>query len=140
MPLVAPIQGLPTLIGVLFKDSTPPPLNWLLILWRNDIVPNSGTELLDLLPADFSGYSGVELSRSTWTAPVVVGNKSVVTYGTTPIIWNVSSSTQIIYGYAIYDPTDECLLLVERFLTPVDLTGKPLIGVLPRVTLGTEDV
>lgn len=139
MPLVAPIQGLPLLIGVLFKDGTPPPLNWLLILWQNDLVPDAETELLDLVPADFSGYSDVELSRGTWTTPAIVGNKSVVTYGTTPILWNVSSSSQIIYGYAIYDPTTEVLLIVERYSTPVNLTGKTLTGVLPRVTLGTAE-
>lgn len=140
MPLVAPVQGLPLLIGVLFKDGAPPALNWVLILWANNLVPDADTELLDLVPASFSGYSDVELSRGGWTPPALVGDKSVVTYGTEPTIWYVTGSYQTIYGYAIYDPAAEVLLIVERFPSPVILTALTTrIGVLPRVTLATEE-
>lgn len=138
MPLVAPNEGLPLLIGVLFKDAAPPALDWQLILWANNIVPTQATVLADLALATFTGYSNVSLTRGTWSAPIMVGDKSQTTYGTTPQLWTATAAFQTIYGYAIYDPTPDFLLIVERFALPVNLALFPFIGVMPRVTLTTE--
>ena len=138
MPLVAPNEGLTLLIGVLFRDAAPPALDWQLMLWVNDYTPVQATVLADLTLATFTGYSNVGLTRGTWTAPVLVGNKSMVQYDTVPITWIATGGYETVYGYAIYDPTEDVVLIAERFAEPVDLTAFPTIGVLPRVTLTTE--
>lgn len=137
MPLVAPKVGLPTLIKILFSDAAVPALDWQLFLWVNNVVPDADSVVSDFTNASFAGYSIVGLSRATWTAPVIVGEKTQISYGTAPIMWTATDDFEVVFGYGIFELGTNFLLVVERFAAPVDLTIYPQIGVLPRVTLGT---
>jgi len=138
MTAVYPNEGLPTLLSLLLKDAAVPVVNWLMFLWVNNEVPDQDSVLADFDVATFTGYSDVTITRATWTAPAIVANKAVSTYGTTPTLWTATGAFEDIYGYGIYRPDTSKLLIVERFAALVDLSVTPIIGVLPRVTLTTE--
>lgn len=138
MPLVAPNSGLPLLQALLWKDAAVPVLPWYLVLWANNYVPLQTSVIADFTAATFTGYSPVELTRATWQAPAIVANKALIQYGTTPQTWTATAGFQTIYGYLIFEGTSNKLLIAERFAVPVDLSLYPVIGVLPRITLGTD--
>lgn len=137
-PLVAPNEGLADQLDYLLRapiSGVPP---WYLILWTNDdLVPEQATVFADLDEADFSGYSRITLSRSTWTASVIEDNAAVSTYGTDPQQWTSSGQPQELYGWAIITPVGSVIRYIETFPSPVTAApGKP-VAVLPRVTLTT---
>lgn len=138
MPLVAPNDGLQLLIALLLKDASVPVLDWKLDLYRNDYTPVQGSVPASFTVANFTGYSQVSITRATWNAPTLVGNKAQIQYGYTPITWTATGSYQIIFGYFITEPATDKLLIAERFAVPVDLSVYPVVGVLPRVTLTTD--
>lgn len=138
MPLVAPNDGLNLLIALLFKDASVPVVDWQLALFKNNYTPTQASVIGDFTPADFTGYSGVGISRATWQPPALVGNKALIQYGTTPITWTATGNYQTIYGYLIFSLAGNKVLIAERFAVPVDLTIYPVVGVLPRVTLTTD--
>lgn len=138
MPLVALNAGKPLLLSLLFKDAAVPALPWYLILYSNNFVPLETSVLADFTQATFTGYSPVELTRATWQAPVMVGNKALIQYDTVPQTWTATAGFQTIYGYVIFQGVTNTGIIAERFATPVDLTLYPVVGVLPRVTLATD--
>lgn len=137
MPIVAPNDGLPLLIGILFKDAAVPALDWKLGLFVNNYTPVQASVFADFTLATFTGYSAADISRAGWNAPALIGNKAQIQYGYTPIVWTATAVFQIVFGYLIYDLSNK-VLLSERFSVPVDLNVYPVIGVLPRVTLTTD--
>lgn len=138
MPLVALNEGKPLLLSLLFKDAAVPALPWYLILYSNNYVPLATSTLANFTQASFTGYSPVELTRATWQAPVMVGNKALIQYDTTPQTWTATAGFQTIYGYVIFQGVTNTGIIAERFATPIDLTLYPVAGVLPRVTLDTD--
>lgn len=138
MPLVAPNNGLNLFNALLWKDAAVPALPWYLVLYSNNFTPTQASVIADFTEATFTGYSAVELNRATWQAPALVGNKSQIQYGTTPITWTATAGFQTIYGYVIFEGVSNKLLIAEKFATAVDLNLYPVIGVLPRVTLTTD--
>lgn len=138
MSAVYPNEGLPILLDQLWRAAAAPVTPWQIFLWANNVVPDQATVAADITPASFTGYSPVNITRSTWVASVVSANHGVTTYGSTPILWTATGGFQIIYGYGIYEPVSNKLLLIERFATSINLAATPIIGVLPRTTDTTE--
>jgi len=138
MPAVYPNEGLPTLLSLLLKDVAFPVLDWQMFLFTNNEVPDQDSVLADFDIATFTGYGDVSIDRPTWTAPAIVANKAVSTWGTSPTLWTCTAAPEEIFGYGIFDPDTDFLLLVELFAVSVDLAVTPIIGVLPRITLTTE--
>jgi hypothetical protein len=138
MPLVFPNIGKPRLLQFVLQRNAGGIPDWELLLWINNIVPNEDSVIEDLTEATFTGYSRETLTRAAWTNPVIVANKAVSTWGTTPIVWTDTAGVETVFGYAAVDPTDNVLIMLERFAFPVAMVVGAIVGVLPRVTLKTE--
>lgn len=137
MPVVAPNEGLPALLDYMLKDDVSGVGPWELILWTNDITPDQDTEYGDLTEATFTGYSSVTVTREDWTAAVIDSDVAVSTWGETPTTWTNTGSEQTVYGYAMVTATSPVIRLIERFASPVVMGTNGILGLLPRVTLGT---
>lgn len=137
--LVAPNEGLADQLDYILSAPISGVLPWVLILWLNsDLYPSQKTVLADLTEASFTGYSRVTIDRAGWTDAEVQGDQAVSTYGTSPTTWIASGAPQTIYGYAIITQTSSVIRYIQRFPVPlVAAPGLP-VGVLPRVTLGTQ--
>jgi hypothetical protein len=111
---------------------------WELMLWVNDIEPDADTVLADLQEPSWSGYIRKALPRPTWTFPTVSDGCATSEYGTTPQQWTVGSTTsEMIHGYAMVDPTAGVLRFVQR-LEPeeiIPLVMGQVVKLLPRYTL-----
>lgn len=137
MPIVAPNEGLPALLDYILKDNVDGVADWELILFVNDITPDQDTEYADLTEATFTGYSSVTVTRGDWTAAEIADDVAVSTWGTSATTWTNTGSEQTVYGYAMVTATSPVIRLIERFASPVVLATNGILGLLPRVTLGT---
>jgi len=117
-------------------------LPWKLILWKNDIEPDSATELADLVECDFGGYGRVTILPTNWTGFNALGGCSHATYGLVPVRWDVTSGpTQSVYGWAMIDDGNGVIRRVQRFesadIAPV-VVGVPFLF-LPEVTFTSAE-
>jgi hypothetical protein len=137
MPLILPNIGLAQLLDNMIRATISGVPDLVLTLWVNDYTPEQDSVLADLTRATFGGFQEQVLTRGEWTAPAIIADIAVSTWGVTPFLWTVSSNPQTVYGWAAYDPNTLALRIVERFDVPRTpaLFGK--IGVLPRFTLTT---
>lgn len=111
---------------------------WELGLFQNDYTPVQGSVIGDLTPANFSGYSGLELTQN-WTSPVIDGTRWKT--NADPIVQAHSGGgvSNLIYGYYVVDGSG-VLMYAER-----DPSGPRLMAgagdvytVVPRYTDRTE--
>lgn len=113
-------------------------IDWQMMIWVNDLVPDDDTVYSDLTEATWNGYNRVTLTRSLWTSPVVTDGCAVSTWGTDPYQWYVlGDPLDTPYGWAMIDPIATEIRWVQRFddadIAPVELGGKFLL--LPRITM-----
>ena len=89
---------------------------WQLLVWVNDLVPDAGTTLADLVEPSWSGYARVGLTPAQWSVPVVTDHVAESVWGTGPVEFaNASGPTETVYGCAMYDPLFNVLRFVQRF-------------------------
>lgn len=87
----------------------------LLKLFKNDVIPNVGTILADLVEADFTGYAAS--AAITWSVPVlgddglyrVIGDNKSFIAGSPLTVPNT------IYGYYVTNGAGTVLLFAERY-------------------------
>lgn len=137
MSLVAPNEGLVAQLTYILQSTISGVADWNLILFKNNATLTQASVYADLTLATFGGYSAVTLTRGSWVTPTIVSGVAVSTYTTTPQIWTVSSGSETIYGYAIVTASSPKIIYVEKFSSPVAVAAGGILGVLPRVTLGT---
>lgn len=138
MSLVAPNEGLVDQLTYILKSTISGVADWVLILFKNNPTLTQATVYADLTLATFGGYSPVTLTRGSWVTPTISSGVAVSTYTTTPQVWTVSSGSETIYGYAIVTASSPVIRYVEKFASPVAVAAGGILGVLPRVTLGTS--
>lgn len=138
MALVLPNEGLTDLLAYMIRTTISGVADWLMVLWTNtSLTPGQSTVYSDLTLATFTGYSAVTVTRGTWTAPTIVSDKAVSTWGTTATLWTNTGSSQTIYGYAMVTASSPVIRLIEKFASPVVLATNGIIGVLPQFTFTT---
>jgi len=86
-----PDEGIGQQLECILQRTVSGVLPWNLMLWVNDIVPDTDIVLADLVEATFGGYSQVTLTRSDWTTPDVHDGCAHSTWMITPTVWNVTS-------------------------------------------------
>lgn len=134
---IVPDEDGATALRYWLKQTISGVLPWKLMLWEGATVPDFDTVLADLTECTWSGYTRVSLDRNTWTDPVVTDGCAETTYGTTALIWYVSSTnTTPVAGWAIVDDLAGVLRYVQRFdladqLTP---TAGQQYQLLPKIT------
>lgn len=139
--IVAPNQGLPTLLDLVLKTPLVTPFDMQLGLFANDLTPSQSTVRSDLVVPSWVGYGNVTLQRANWLPSVVSADHGVSFYTNLAQSWtNNSGVNWTIYGVFFLDPTNTLLLFAQRF-EPGDirsLAPGSVITYLPRITLTTE--
>lgn len=99
---------------------------WKIMLWHGDYVPDRATTKTFLPESTWGGYHRIDIDRSVWQAPALVGTCWTIQYGAAPIVWDVTSNpgSQEVSGWAIIDELDQKIQYVERFET-IDILAPP---------------
>lgn len=92
------------------KDS---PEDLVLRLFKNDKTPADADDEGDYTEADFTGYSSITLTGSSWT--VTPGAPSQASYAQQTFASTADQSQQLIYGYYLTRLTGGELMWAERF-------------------------
>lgn len=140
MPVVAPNQGLRSLLTYLLISDNEPVPSWVFSLFVNDIQPDQDTIFIEVDRATFTGFTELTMSRQNWTTPVIADDHAVSTWKSTPSAWTCTANPQTVYGWCAFNFTTQVLTLIERFDTPRVLHVGDTISVLPRITLTTEQL
>jgi len=74
------------------------------------------------------------MTRSGWTAPVVVADKAVSTWGSVPTVWTSASAGETLYGWFAYNFATMKLMIAERFDTARPVGMGSVVSLLPRFT------
>ena len=135
---IIPDEGLAAWVKRIVDPGGASPASWRLILWVNDLVPDTDTVLADLTLATFTGYSFVTLMPGAWTDADVVDGCATTTYTTAAQTWYVIDAMgQTVYGFALTDPGAGQLRFIQRFddddIVPLESGGR--ISLLPTLTL-----
>lgn len=138
MPLVMPNEGLPGILANYIKDVPSGWVDWTMILFVNDIVPDQDTVYADLTQPGYGWYSGITIDHTLWTDPIIEDNRAVSTYTTTPQTYTMDAGSGYVYGYALVTSSSPVIKWVERFATPEPISAGRILNVLPRVTQTTE--
>jgi|ERR1700761_331989 len=114
---ILPDEGIADQLSYILSSTISGVLPWQLILFTNDLTPDSDTVLADLEEAEWPGYMRKTLTRSDWTTPEVNAGCASSTYGTYPIVWYVGEITTPVtnYGAAFIDQTVGVIRWVQRF-------------------------
>lgn len=137
-----PDEGIADQLSYILSRSISGVLPWQLMFWTNDIIPDSGTVLDDLVEATFGGYVRLTMDRDNW----VIGTPSAgcvhATWGTTAQVWYCTAGpVETIYGYAYVDTSLGVIRFVQRFddddIAPLEVGGKILL--LPEYTLTSAE-
>jgi hypothetical protein len=137
VPLVLPNEGLTDWLDWMIRNTGSDAPDLILSLFVNDLVPDQGTVLADMTAASFGGFSERNLTRSGWTVPVIVSDEGVSTWGITPIVWNATTSSEVLYGWFAYQFATMRLMVAERFDVPRPVSAGDVVSLLPRFTLQT---
>ena len=137
MPLVAPNEGLPTLLGYLLNQNVLASPLWNLTLFVNDLTPTQTTVYADLTQPTFAGFSPAQVSPADWTTPILLNDQAYSQWGSMPTTWPCAGGTDVVYGHAIVTSVAPKILFVERWYSPVDTSVNQNVGVLPTVSMGT---
>lgn len=111
MTLVLPNQGeqisLEALVGKTAGQ------NLVLRLYKSNTTPNESTTESSLTEADFTGYSAITLTASSWS--YTAGDPGTLAYAQQTFTSSAGSQSQAVYGYYVTQVTSGKLVWVERF-------------------------
>lgn len=108
MALLAPNVGEVTALEAWLKGG-----NHVLRLFKSNTTPAEGDTAGSYTEADFTGYSAITLTGSSWS--VTGGAPSSATYAQQTFTSSAGSQNQNVYGYYITQVTTGTLMLAERF-------------------------
>lgn len=113
-----------------------------LILFKNDITPDAGTVLADLVQPSWAGYHSVLLDPTLFTGFTVRNGCCHCTWGSAPYVWYVTGGpVSTVYGWAAIDTLAGVIRRVQRFddldIGPVVVGGQFLL--LPEFTLNSSE-
>lgn len=139
MPLAVPDAGELALLELLVKTALAAPDDWWLRLYVDDIDIEAATVIADVTEPTVPGYAAVELLRSLWNAPATIAGRGVVTWGTGPVWFTLTSGSEDIYGWYVTNAANDTLLFGSRLSSPpwVMTPANPL-PLTPTMRLTTE--
>jgi hypothetical protein len=133
MTLVANNTGVQEMILRALNKNTPD--NVKLKLFKSNTTPAETTVVADLTEADFTGYSAVTLTGSSWSA--TNADPSVASYAEQSFTSSAGSQSQSVYGYYVVNNGGTILLWAERFSDGpyVIVNNGDVIKVTPTISL-----
>lgn len=112
--------------------------SWKWGLFQNDITIVPETKIADVVPASFSGYTGLKLA-SSWSVPAIEAPRCITT--ATPLLWvhNGGPLANWIYGFYVVDGLGE-LVEIQRITPAPLLIQNTALGVqvIPRFSARSE--
>lgn len=121
MPLVMTDAGMLKLVqrevGLETVDA-----DWSVGLYVNNLTPDRSTTMAAFVSPSWPGYARIDLDPAQWEPPNIVDDRAEIVYGTAPLSWTNTGSTQTVYGYYVRDNDDNGVIWAERFATPRTLT------------------
>lgn len=137
--MVLPNEGLTILLEYWIGKTANTFSDWLLGVYTNSgYTPSPTSVFADLTFASWGGYAAVTLTKATWTAAALSGNKAFSTWGTTPTTWTVGSSPPTVQGWAIYTPSSSKLIALQQLVTPIVTATGGILSMTPRLEFLTE--
>lgn len=132
MALLVPNQGEDIALAALLNKTAPQDLD--LCLFKNDYTPVETTTEANVTVADFTGYSTIQLTASSWT--ITPGAPTEAAYAQQTFTSTAGSQNQSIYGYYLKQRTSGKLIYAERFSDGpyVIVNNGDAIKVTPKLT------
>lgn len=112
MALNVPVGGEALALQYLVNKSTPQ--NLILKLFKNDITPGETDVVGDYTEANFTGYSAITLTGSSWTVNGA-SSPAVASYAQQSFVSTAGSQNQAVYGYYLVRASGGELVYSERF-------------------------
>lgn len=112
------------------------PQNLVLKLYKNNHNPAEGDTESDYTEADFTGYSALTLTGSSWSVSSS-GGVTTASYAQQTFTSSADQSTQSVYGYYLVQASSGKIMWAEKFSDgpyPISFNGDD-IKVTPKVTL-----
>jgi len=134
MAILVPNTAEKRLLDKMIKESDE---DYLLKLFKNDLIPDATTVLGDFVEADFTGYSAKTLLRTDWDDAITVDKKAETNHAEQS--WTCSGACNIIYGDYMVGKTSGELLWTNRFSTPKVLDVGDELKIAPKFTLFSEN-
>lgn len=130
MAIIVPNESEKSLLDKMVKESSE---DYLIRLFKNNLVPDSDTVLTNFTEADFTGYTEMTLLRADWDDAITVDKKAETNHA--EVSWECEGSCNKIFGYYIVGKISGDLLWSERFATPRSLVVGDFLNVNPKMTL-----
>lgn len=133
MALLVPNVGEERMLKALLNHTAPE--NLTLKLFKSNTTPVEGDTAGTYTEADFTGYSAVTLTGSSWS--VAAGDPSFATYAQQTFSSSAGGQNQSVYGYFVVQATSGILMWAERFSDGpyVIVNNGDQIKVTPRIEL-----
>lgn len=112
--------------------------NLTLKLYKTNVTPTATSTAGSFTEADFTGYSSVTLTSTSWGASTTVGGAASSTYGSAQVFTS-SGSAQTIYGYFIVGASSNALYWAELFSSSVTLNSGDSLSITPVITLDSAN-
>ena len=115
MALVLPDQGEAILLSLLVnKTSVYTQQDLKLRLYKSNTTPGESDTEATYTEADFTGYSNISMTGSSWTVSTTSG-VTTAEYPQQTFTSSAASQNQSIYGYYVTQSTSGKLVYAERF-------------------------
>lgn len=133
MTLLVPNNGEGDGLSYFVNKSTPQDL--VLCLFKSNTTPAETDTAGSYTEADFTGYSNVSLTGSSWT--VTEGEPTSAAYAQQTFTSSAGSQSQNVYGYYMKRTTSGRIALAERFTDgPYQIVNNgDQIKITPTITL-----
>jgi hypothetical protein len=133
MALLVPNSGEGLLLQYALNDAASE--NQSLRLYKNNITPGETDTAGTYTVADFTGYSNISLTGTSWT--VTPGAPTEGAYAQQTFTSSADQASQSIYGYYVVGASSGTLLWAERFTNgPYAIANNnDSIAITPKITL-----
>ena len=109
MAIVTPDQGENIILEALMNKTAPQ--NLVLKLFKSNTTPGESDTESTYTEADFTGYSSITLTGSSWNA----ASGGSISYAQQTFTSSAGSQSQSVYGYYCVQATSGKLVYAERF-------------------------
>lgn len=107
-------------------------------LYKNNFTPSNGSVIGDVMPADFSGYAGLQ-NLTSWASVTWIDPRASSTHG--DVVWTHSggATANDIYGYYVVDAAGNLAWAERNASAPVTISAAgQTYTVTPKYTRRSE--
>lgn len=106
----------------------------ILHLYQNNLTLDESTVIGDFTECDFTGYTQVTLTNTSWSEAGIVDGVAYSWYGNDPLEYTCASGSNMIYGYYVTNETGDLLWCESCFAGRIFKTNDVLF-IQPKLSL-----